>query len=283
MNKTLNLDSGTIIENQEIAKDHFVMSVLLTSHLDSALPGQFIMMRKQGVKDPLLRRPLSLYGFFQTEAGTVLEFLYRVLGKGTLALSNLVAGDTVDILGPLGKPFQVMQDRPHIILLAGGIGAAPLSYYLEYLAKGWDLYGEKSQQQTGMRHITFYFGAATASALVGLPKIQRFCSDVRIATDDGSAGFAGTITELLHRDLTGFNQEKISIYSCGPTAMIKTLSQLMQSSSIPCYVSMEERMACGIGACLGCSIKVQQDPVGWAYCQVCTDGPVFNIRDLLWE
>ncbi len=282
MTKILNLDSGTIIENQEIAKDHFVMSVLLTSHLDAALPGQFIMMRKQGVTDPLLRRPLSLYGFFQTEAGTVLEFLYRVLGKGTLALSRLVAGDTVDILGPLGKPFEVIETRPHIILLAGGIGAAPLSYFLEYLAKGLDRYGE-NVQQAEMRRITFYFGAATAPALVGLPQIQRFCTDVRIATDDGSAGFAGTVTELLRRDLPELDQEKTSIYSCGPTAMIKTLSQLMQPFSIPCYVSMEERMACGIGACLGCSIKVRQESSGWAYCQVCTDGPVFNIKDLLWE
>jgi len=282
MTKILNLDSGTIIENQEIAKDHFVMSVLLTSRLDSAMPGQFIMMRKQGVKDPLLRRPLSLYGFFQTEAGTVLEFLYRVLGKGTLALSHLVAGDTVDILGPLGKPFELFPDRPHIILLAGGIGAAPLSYFLEYLAKSLDLSGENAQQ-ADMRRITFYFGAATASALVGLPKIQRCCSDVRIATDDGSVGFAGTITELLRKELPKFDPEKICIYSCGPTAMIKSLSQLMQTSFIPCYVSMEERMACGIGACLGCSIKVHQEPSEWAYCQVCTDGPVFNIKDLLWE
>lgn len=283
MTKTLNLDSGRIIENQEIAKDHFVMSVLLTSPLDSALPGQFIMMRKQGVKDPLLRRPLSLYGFFQTEAGTVLEFLYRVLGKGTLALSRLVAGDTVDILGPLGKPFEVMQDRPHIILLAGGIGAAPLSYFLEYLAKGADLHTENAKDRSGNRHITFYFGAATASALVGLSKIERFCSDLRIATDDGSAGFAGTITELLRQDLDKFDQREISIYSCGPTAMIKTLSQLLQTSPIPCHVSMEERMACGIGACLGCSIKVRDASSGWAYCQVCMDGPVFDIKDLLWE
>jgi len=282
MTKILNLDSGTIIENQEIAKDHFVMSVLLTTHLDAALPGQFIMMRKQGVKDPLLRRPLSLYGFFQTEAGTVLEFLYRVLGKGTLALSRLVAGDTVDILGPLGKPFEVIEARPHIILLAGGIGAAPLSYFLEYLAKGLDRYG-KNAQQAEMRRITFYFGAANASALVGLPQIQRFCPDVRIATDDASAGFAGTVTELLRRDLPEFDHAMTSIYACGPTAMIKSLSQLMQTSSIPCYVSMEERMACGIGACLGCSIKVRQESSGWAYCQVCTDGPVFNIKDLLWD
>ena len=131
MNVKLNLDSGRIIENQQVAKDHFVMSLLLTSTCDFALPGQFVMIRKQGVKDPLLSRPLSLYGVYQTETGIVLEFLYRVVGKGTLALSHLTVGDTVDVLGPLGKSFQVIPERNHVILLAGGIGVAPLSYFLE--------------------------------------------------------------------------------------------------------------------------------------------------------
>jgi dihydroorotate dehydrogenase electron transfer subunit len=283
MTTKLNLDSGRIIENLQIAKDHFVMSLLLTSTCDSALPGQFIMIRKQGVKDPLLSRPLSLYGVYQTDAGSVLEFLYRVVGKGTLALSRLTAGDTVDILGPLGKPFVVLPDRPHVILLAGGIGAAPLSYFLEYLAKTPDQNVSSRQEIPSFRKITFYLGATTASSLVGLKKIECFCSDVRISTDDGTAGFAGTITKLLGNDLEKIDHRDLCIYSCGPAPMIRGLSQLLQPYSIPCQVSMEERMACGIGACLGCSIKVREPSTGWAYCQVCMDGPVFDIKDLLWD
>lgn len=278
-----NLDSGRIIENLKIAEDHFVMSVLLTSTFDTALPGQFIMMRKQGVKDPLLSRPLSLYGVYQTEAGTVLEFLCRVVGKGTQALSRLTAGDTLDILGPLGRPFEVIPDRPHLILLAGGIGAAPLSYFLEYLSKGLDQDQVSKEDLSANRKITFYLGATTSSNLVGLSKIDRFCSDVRIATDDGTSGYAGTITDLLASDLGKMDHRDVSIYSCGPTPMIRSLSQLLQPLSIPCRVSMEERMACGIGACLGCSIKVRESDAGWSYCQVCTDGPVFDIKDLVWD
>ncbi|HOO41570.1 MAG TPA: dihydroorotate dehydrogenase electron transfer subunit [Syntrophales bacterium] len=283
MEKKLNLGSGCVIENVNVAKDHFVMSLLLTSICKDALPGQFVMIRKQGVKDPLLSRPLSLYGVYQTDAGTVLEFLYRVVGKGTWALSRLTGGDQVDILGPLGKPFEILPDRNHVILLAGGIGVAPLSYFAEYLAKDLDRPEERGEETASARKVSFYLGATTAAALVGIEKIERFCTEVRISTDDGSAGFAGTVTELLQQDLAGLDHRNLCLYSCGPAAMIRSLSQLIESLDIPCQVSMEERMACGIGACLGCSIKVRDASLGWSYCQVCADGPVFDIKNLLWE
>ena len=283
MKKKLNLGSGCVIENMSVAKDHFILSLLLTSTCDDALPGQFVMIRKQGVKDPLLSRPLSLYGVYQTEAGTVLEFLYRVVVKGTWALSRLTGGDQVDILGPLGKPFEIVPERNHVILLAGGIGVAPLSYFAEFLAKDFDRPGEKKESLPSSRKVSFYLGAITAAALVGLEKIARFCTEVCISTDDGSSGFAGTITDLLQKDLAGLDHQNLCLYSCGPTAMIRSLSRLIEDFDIPCQVSMEERMACGIGACLGCSIKVRDASDGWAYCQVCTEGPVFNIKDLLWE
>jgi len=283
MKKKLNLGSGCVIENVNVAKDHFVMSLLLASTCDDALPGQFVMVRKQGVKDPLLSRPLSLYGVYQTEAGTVLEFLYRVVGKGTWALSRLTGGDQVDILGPLGKPFDVMPNRNHLILLAGGIGAAPLAFFAEYLAKNLDRPEESNQDASSSRKVSFYLGATTADALVGLGKIERFCAEIRISTDDGSAGFTGTVTELLQKDLIGLDHRNLGLYSCGPAPMIRSLSRLIEPFAIPCQVSMEERMACGIGACLGCSIKVRDASLGWAYCQVCTEGPVFDIRELLWE
>jgi len=283
MKKKLNLGSGCVIENVNTAKDHFVMSLLLSSTCEDALPGQFVMIRKQGVKDPLLSRPLSLYGVYQTEAGTVLEFLYRVVGKGTWALSRLTGGDQVDILGPLGRPFEVIPDRNHVVLLAGGIGAAPLAYFAEYLAKDLDRPADRKEEAASSRNIRFYLGATTAAALVGREKIERFCKEVRISTDDGSAGSAGMITDLFQKDLADLDHRDLCLYSCGPAAMIRSLSRLMEPFDIPCQVSMEERMACGIGACLGCAIKVRDASLGWAYCQVCTEGPVFDIRDLLWE
>ena len=173
MKTKINAVSAQIIDNREVARDHFIMSVLLAIPCECALPGQFIMLRKQGVKDPLLSRPLSIYGFYQTEAGTVFDFLYRVVGKGTLALSRLNCGDTVDVLGPLGTPFLLNPERKHILLVAGGIGAAPLSYFLEYLVRESTLLGNNPVPVENHR-ITFYFGAATSSTLIGLPKIKRF-------------------------------------------------------------------------------------------------------------
>lgn len=279
----LNLCSANIIENREIAEDHFIMSLLLSEPCEPALPGQFIMMRKQGVKDPLLSRPLSIYGFYQTEAGCVFDFLYRVVGKGTRALSRLNCGDTVDILGPLGRPFVLAPEKKHILLVAGGIGVAPLSYFAEYLTKEFGQI-ESSAMPTEYREITFYLGATTSSSLVGLPKIERFCHHIKLATDDGSIGFHGTVTELLRCDLDKYDPGEFIIFSCGPKPMIKSLAKIMNPIPVPCQVSVEERMACGIGACLGCSVKVRTpDSDRWTYSQVCTDGPVFDIRDIMWD
>ena len=266
----------------EVTKKHFLLSLLLSSTCKSALPGPFIMMLKQGVKDTLLSRPLSVYGFYQTEAGTVLEFLFRVVGKGTLALSRLTAGDTVDVLGPLGRPFTVFPDRQRILLVAGGIGVAPLSYLAEHLC-ALSLHKETGTSGSKSPNITLYFGANTANALVSLPKIERHCSGLRLATIDGSAGFQGNVTDLLRHDLSSFRQNELCLYACGPNPMIRSLAEVLQPTSIPCQVSVEERMACGIGACLGCSLKVKREPEGWAYCQVCTEGPVFDIRDIIWN
>ena len=283
MKANLNLCSAKIIENREVAEDHFIMSLLLSAPCEPALPGQFIMMRKQGVKDPLLSRPLSIYGFYQTEAGCVFDFLYRVVGKGTHALSRLNCGDTVDILGPLGKPFVLAPERKHILLVAGGIGVAPLSYFAEYLAKEFGKFENRAMPAEN-RKITFYLGATTSASLVGLSKIKRFCHHVKLATDDGSVGFHGTVTELLRCDLEKCDSGELCIFSCGPKPMIKSLAKIMSSIPAPCQVSVEERMACGIGACLGCSVKVRTaEGDGWSYSQVCIDGPVFDIRDIMWD
>jgi dihydroorotate dehydrogenase electron transfer subunit len=232
------------------------------------------MIRKQDVTDPLLSRPLSLYGVYQTEAGAVVEFLYRVVGKGTAALSRLAIGDHVSILAPLGEPFDLQfETKSHIVLVAGGIGIAPLTYLADYLLDA----------MATEKNLTLYVGAATAAALVGLKRIERFCTDIKIATDDGSAGFRGTITNLFQNDISDMDHENMIIFACGPHGMASHLAQIITPYNIPCHVSMEERMACGIGTCLGCAIKIRTPDNSWIYRRVCKDGPVFDIRDIMWD
>jgi len=268
------IKTGQVIENKEVVKDYFVLSILLHSSKCNARPGQFAMIRKQNVTDPLLSRPLGLYSVHQTEAGAVVEFLYHVVGKGTIAMSRLVVGDRVTILAPLGNPFDLhFESRSHIVLVAGGIGLAPLTYIADYL----------SETMVANIKLTLYMGASTAPALVGVKRMERFCSDIKIATDDGSVGFKGTITDLFQRDLPAMDHKNMAIFACGPSAMARQLARLIASYDIPCHISMEERMACGIGSCLGCAIKIRTPDNSWVYRRVCKDGPVFDIRDIVWD
>jgi len=266
--------TGQVIENIEITKNYFVLSILLRSSQCDAMPGQFAMIRKQNVRDPLLSRPLGLYGVYSTEAGTVIEFFYHVVGRGTSALSNLVVGDLVSILAPLGKPFDLeFAPRSHAVLIAGGIGIAPLTYLADYL----------SDTVAAVKKLTLYVGATEAATLVGLKRIERFCTDIKTATDDGSVGYKGTILDLFQNDLPAMDHENMVIFSCGPYGMVRHLAEVISPYDIPCQISTEERMACGIGTCLGCAIKIRTANNAWIYQRVCKDGPVFDIRDIMWD
>lgn len=266
--------TGQVIENLEIAKNYFVLSVLLRSSQFDAMPGQFAMIRRQNVKDPLLSRPLGLYGVYKTEAGPVIELFYRVIGKGTSDLSHLVIGDLVNILAPLGKPFDLQfEPRSHVVLIAGGVGIAPLTYLADYLF----------DTMSGVKKLTLYMGATTASTLVVLKKIERFCTEIKIATNDGTAGFKGIITDLFQQDIPAMDHENMVLFSCGPYGMVRHLAQVITPYDIPCHISTEERMACGIGACLGCAIKIRTADNSWQYRRICKDGPIFDIRDIMWD
>jgi len=276
MTDKINADAktGQVIENVEIAKSYFLLSILLRVSQCGAMPGQFAMIRRQGVRDPLLSRPLGLYGVYNTEAGTVIEFFYRVVGRGTTALSNLVVGDRINILVPLGNPFDLQfEPRSHVVLIAGGVGLAPLTYLADYI----------SDTMPAVKKLTLYMGATTASTLVGLKKIERFCTDTKIATNDGSVGFKGTITDLFQQDIPAMDHKNTVLFACGPYGMVRHLAQIITPYDIPCHISTEERMACGIGACLGCAIKIRTSDNSWHYCSVCKDGPIFDIRDIMWD
>jgi dihydroorotate dehydrogenase electron transfer subunit len=266
--------AGRVISNREIVKGHLVMTIRLPRAFGEPLPGQFVMLRVKERGDLLLGRPFSVYDFQPGARSVTLGILYRVAGEGTAALSRRRQGDWVEILGPLGRPFDLSRRPANIVLVAGGIGIAPIRFLLEHLAKG---------RAEGRPRISLYAGAKSASELIGLEGMEPFCQDVNVCTDDCSRGHRGLVTEPLEKNLRSIAAADTMMYACGPVGMIRELAALLRDHPVPCQVSLEERMACGLGACLGCAVAVRGPDGGRQYKRVCREGPVFDIRDMLWD
>ncbi|MBF0505266.1 MAG: dihydroorotate dehydrogenase electron transfer subunit [Nitrospirae bacterium] len=229
--------------------------------------------------DPLLKRPFSIYNFEQNH----LSFLYRIRGKGTLSLSQLREGDVLQVIGPLGNSYP--EPDGDFIAVAGGIGIASLLPLIR-----------KYRQRAYL-----FYGAMNTGDLVMLEETRELAKEIFITTDDGSDGQKGWITHAV-KDFLGelkiANQPSprrkgaLSIYACGPVPMLKALSEITRAAGLPCYASMEEHMACGIGACLGCVVKIADKRASlqrgaeaagqFIYKRVCKEGPIFNIEDIVW-
>ncbi|MCE5265900.1 MAG: ribosomal protein S18-alanine N-acetyltransferase [Deltaproteobacteria bacterium] len=263
--------TGEVMGNEDVAREHFLLSLELPPAFATPQPGQFVMVREPGRSEPLLPRPLSVYGFRRESGRSVLDLLYRVAGRGTELFSRMKPGASLNVLGPLGQGFTIPAGLRKAILLAGGVGIAPLSFLLHA--------GLRRNGSPGETAIIACVGARTAGFLLGGNRLEGRC-DLRIATDDGSAGHHGLVTDLLCDELVRSRPEETMIYACGPAAMIRSLGTILRDSAVRCEVSLEERMACGIGACLGCAVAVRENDGRTAYRRVCHDGPVFDLRQI---
>lgn len=223
------------------------------------MPGQFAQLRVDGSKETFLRRPISI-NFVNTKLNQI-WFLVQLVGAGSRALGRLKEGDTLNALLPLGNGFSmpVSAEKKHL-LVGGGVGTAPL------------LYLGAQMNLMGMRP-TFLLGARTKDMLLQMEDFQRV-GDVYVTTEDGSAGEKGFVTQ--HSILFKQRFDRISV--CGPSPMMKAVAKFARANSVPCEVSLENMMACGLGACLCCVEKTVKGNV----C-VCTEGPVFDINELTWE
>ncbi len=260
---------ATVFSQRETVKGHFLMAVKAPASFRKAIPGQFIMARLEGGTTPFLSRPFSIYSMYSRGDDTFVEIFYKVVGEGTGAFSRLREGDALDILGPLGRGFDVPPSCRKIVLIAGGIGVAPLSFLAQR-------YGE------GIRgtEIICYLGAVSSETLAGLDRLEGICSAVEISTDDGRRGYHGPVTGLFKRDIDLYADDTTRIYSCGPRPMLRGLQELLNGRPGVCQVSLEERMACGIGACLGCVVRIRHEGEEGSLVRVCKEGPVFDIRDV---
>ncbi len=264
---------GEVSCNEELQINYFLMKLTLPPSFTEPLPGQFVMIRIAGLQDPFLSRPISIYSFSRSKSKCAIELLYRVVGKGTQILAGLIKGSQVEISGPLGGSYAIDPLKKNIVFIAGGIGIAPLSWLAQYLCRKKGLTGQT---------MTFYLGVQTAEAVVGLDRIQKLCYNITVCTDDGSLGAKALVTRIFQKDVKRYSPSNTIIYACGPKAMLQSLSTIL-SGEYACQVSLEERMACGVGACMGCAVAIKDEKGGKIYNRVCADGPVFELKDVIWE
>jgi len=262
MSKVIQIRSK-IVFNKKIGYEYYKMRIHSPQIARSAYPGQFVHLICGNATNALLRRPFSFHRIDQD----TFEVLYRIIGVGTKLLAKRKKNDTIDILGPLGNGFNVngsKKKKPKAILVAGGMGVAPLFALAECLR--------------GKQDVLALIGARNKKELICCDEFKRLGAEVKIATDDGSCGHRGFVTELLEkRLLSRVNLESLAIYTCGPKPMLRELARLSRNFGVVSYGSLEENMACGVGACLGCAVDTTS-----GYRRVCKDGPVFNLWEIIW-
>ncbi len=229
-----------------------------------ARPGQFVMIKVSDATAPLLRRPLGIHD----ADGRGFELFFKVAGRGTEILSRKKPGDTLDVLGPLGRGFSVpaAAEGRTAYLVGGGRGIAPLFFLARALLRA------------GVRPVVFYGGRTLADIPIR-ERFERAGIDLRASTDDGSFGFAGFVTALVDRDLAASRPDRL--YACGPDPMMKALAAIAARRGVPAEFSLESVMGCGIGACWGCVHRIKNEH-GDGWVKICEEGPVFPGERILW-
>jgi dihydroorotate dehydrogenase electron transfer subunit len=240
------------------------------------------MLRLAGMNDPLLGRPLALYNTVDDAVGksSAIDVVYLTLGKMTTWLANFVAGQELDIWGPLGNGFPAIA-TDHLIMVAGGIGQTPfLALGQEYL--GLRSFGDPPRTVPAARRVTLCYGVRTAELAAGVPDFKSAGIDVRLSSDDGTLGHHGLVIEVLSDVLQESRDENRLIVCCGPEPMMHAVAELCQRNDAPCLVSLETPMACGIGICFSCVTKVRQADGSWDWKRTCVEGPIFDAQKIEW-
>ena len=258
-----------IVDHHPVAKDIYLLAFSAPQIALSAKAGQFVHIRCSEGVDPLLRRPFSISAI-DREAGTI-SIIYEIRGRGTKILSHYSVGQALDVLGPLGNWFSLgkLKSESRAILIGGGIGAPPMAALTQALA------------EKGLSQVKVILGAATKDKLCPEELFMKTGAEVFLATDDGTRGHHGFVTELLPQ-LISEKPDKFFVFACGPKGMLKAVGDFCLQRNISCQLSLEEIMACGVGACQGCACKVSSED-GFDYVRVCTEGPVFEAGEVVFD
>jgi dihydroorotate dehydrogenase electron transfer subunit len=248
-----------VVANERLAPGVGLLTLRAPLIRERVAPGQFVHLRIARDADFILRRPFSVHG--TTHDG--IRILYQILGRGTLALAEKRAGDEMDALGPLGTGFRIPAGIAHALVVGGGLGAAPLAMLAEVLA------------ERGVA-VTVALGAPTHERLLALDRFEVVARELLLATDDGSRGQRGFVTTLVEGALASTKPDVT--YVCGPEPMARIVATQCARGGVPCQVSLERLMACGVGACLSCVVETTR-----GLKRACCDGPVFDAEEVVWD
>ncbi|MCC7147078.1 MAG: dihydroorotate dehydrogenase electron transfer subunit [Phycisphaeraceae bacterium] len=321
---------AVVERNHPLCRAHYLLRLRLPADFPATAPGQFIQLacrRPDGAQtsevvlahdlewEPgkaiafqqpellgplaLLRRPFSLAGRGDDERGPWVEIVHRVVGVGTQWLSRLKVGDSVDLIGPLGNRFQLPKDRSLGLLVGGGVGLPPMFYLAQALqAAGWQAVAFVGAQARDLLPVNLDSSVPPATdgqPALSVQEFARYGLVTVITTDDGSLGLKGLITEGLTRflkTLSPAQRQQAVVFTCGPNGMMRATASLAAAHGVDCQVCMEQAMACGMGTCQSCVVRVEDaanpqdrtaDGRPWRYRLTCTDGPVFDARQIVWE
>lgn len=255
--------TARVLGQRRLAPDYYLLTLASPEIARHATPGQFAQLRvaPAGTLDPLLARPISIYRVDRA-AGAV-DFIFKVVGRGTAQLAAIAPGAAITVLGPIGNGFSVPATVTAVALVAGGVGMPPL-YFLA------------SELRDRSCDVTLFYGGRTADDLLELPDWEALGVTVVPATDDGSQGYRGLVTAPLQEAIG--RQRFDYLAACGPRPMLRAVQQLALAAGIPGQLSLEARMACGVGACLGCICATVTGNQ-----RVCVDGPVFTLEEVVFD
>jgi dihydroorotate dehydrogenase electron transfer subunit len=255
-----------ILSNEAVAEAHYLLRCECPEIAQHARPGQFIHVMISQDTGMLLRRPFTIY----TVDGHEITMLYQIIGEGTQRLSEMLAGEPIQVLGPLGNTFNFTTKPEPAILVGGGAGIASLMLLAVALRKN----GIQTLGLVGAQHRT---------RLLSVKDLESIGIAVHIATDDGSIGHHGYVTDILADLLEVAAYQHPTVYACGPHGMLSAVAKITADFEVPTQIAMENRMGCAMGVCLGCVCPVRIDANRIEYQRVCTEGPVFNAADIAWD
>jgi len=255
---------ATLISREQVTEGHYLLTLDCAEVAQNARPGQFVHLRVGDGTDPLLRRPLSIM-LSQPDRREV-QILVRTVGRGTGIVATHDEGTRYDLLGPLGSGWSIPEGDDPVLLVAGGIGVAPLIFL-----------ADSTRMADPQPYVRTIFGGLTTESLVCWTEFAARCDEFIAVTEDGSTGETGLVTDVLAPELD--RDPPVRVYACGPDGMLAAVARICAEAGVPCEVSMEQWMGCGVGACLGCAIPASAG----GYVRVCTEGPVFDATQIDWE
>jgi dihydroorotate dehydrogenase electron transfer subunit len=269
--------TSPVLANTLIAKNTYLIRLCCEALAAAIRPGQFVMIRLTPGSDPLLGRPFALYDTVLDESGRPIgiDVVFLVVGKMTARLANLKPGDSVEIWGPLGNGFPEPLGDQHVGLVAGGIGQTPFLAHIRELLGTRGYAGQ--QQRRRVQKVSLYYGVRSADLAAGVEDFRQAGATLHLASNDGSLGHRGFVTDLL-----ASHDAPQHLFGCGPEPMLHALALQAERRVIPCHLSLETPMACGVGICFSCVTPVKTEG-GWDYKRVCVEGPVFDAACLHWS